>query len=255
LQIDSDQFPQTMKTQVMLITLIIISLSCKKEVDYADFVTIGETAHMSITQYDSIYDIRFDFTPFGVDIDDDNMDDFRIEPYHALFHGYFPSARLVCLDENLYLSKVDVRDTTYYASKVDTSRTGGHVVISTSQKYYCANRPDAGKLRTDPQEHLRDYYEGDIISKEDSWKSSEFVFANTGYEPFNTYYDGWANDTVRIYYYTYYNNCYLLPTNEDVWVGFKKVNGQRERIGWLKFNIFKEGEDTRLYLKEIAKQK
>jgi hypothetical protein len=246
-----------MNIKLLLLPLIILSVSCKKTEEIPDFVKIGETAHMNVTQYDSVKNIGFYFTAFGVDIDNDNTNDFRIEPYseQIISDNSYPAARIVSLDENLYLSKMDVSDTTYITVTHNTSHSGANVIISSSQKYYGEKQPDASVYQIVPQERLKEYYKGDMVSKEDLWKSSGFILANIGNEPFSTYYDGWERDTVWITYFTFYNDCHGLPRNTDVWVAFKKVTGENARLGWIEFNITRDGEDSQLSIKEMAIQK
>jgi hypothetical protein len=41
-----------------------------------------------------------------------------------------------------------------------------------------------------------------------------------------------------MYYQVYYIECHFsLPYNQDFYFSFKKVKGNRERIGWIKFRI------------------
>jgi len=249
-----------MKYILLCIVLIVTIVSCKKqdsEQDPNSEVKIGNYSNMITTRYDSMLNLEYNFSPVSLDVDNDGISDFRIE-YHdsrvtlpTTNYG-FMSAQIICLDSNIYLSKVNKSDTTYIEYLSDTS-SGSHKDFTTN--YRCDKNSDKTELYDVKQtEYPKTYYKDDIIPVNESWKSTGIVFMNIG-DPVFGYYHDWydrVNNIVWMYYQNYFIECHFsLPYNQDFYFGFKKIMGNESRVGWIKFRILTEDGGT-LFISEAA---
>jgi hypothetical protein len=73
-------------------------------------------------------------------------------------------------------------------------------------------------------------------------------------EPFQDYWDYFNNDTVWLHFNTSYKDCYFLPVNHVVFIGVKRTEGERVRLGWIKLSIIQNYSKS-LYISESAIQK
>jgi hypothetical protein len=251
-----------MKTiKILLILLIIISFSCKKnsnELEIINAIQIEDYSNMDVNRYNTLINLGYDFNPYSFDIDNDGIDDLRISYKDNVIRSndYFMSGVIECLDQT-YLSKINTIDTTYYEYKTDTTGDdGGYIFVRTILTLYCENTSNNLSGSGVEQEHLKVYYKGDIVSPDDSWQSDVFVFANLRDEPATTYWDYWDRicDTVWMHYNISYIDCYFLPTNQTVFIGVKKVKGEQTKFGWIKLILIKNGGKS-LYITESAIQK
>ena len=233
-----------MKRFLLLISSTIILFSCNKhdsEQEPSSEVKIGNYSNMITTRYDTLLSLKYNFSPVSLDVDNDGIFDFRIEYHEANvipINRSFMSAIIVCLDSNTFLSIINKSDTTYIEHLSDTS--SDHYKEFTT-KYRCDKNSDKAEIYGVKQiEYPKTYYKDDTISLDDSWKSKGIVFENIGDPVYWLYHDWYdrINNIVWMYYQVYYIECHFsLPYNQDFYFGFKKVKGNRERIGWIKFRI------------------
>jgi hypothetical protein len=243
---------------ILLFSVIIFLLSCeKKNIETADYtVQIEDYSSMDVNAYDTIINLDYGFNPYSMDMDDDGTDDLRISYKDGVIRSndYFMSGVIECLDQNTFLSIITKTDTTFYEYLADTTRDG-RVVISTNSIYHCEN--NTGKLSvsgTEKNYHLKDYYKGDTISPGYEWISGTFTMVNFTDEPFQDYWDYFNSDTVWLHFETSYKDCYFLPVNQVVFIGVKKTQGERVRLGWIKLAIVQNYSKS-LYISESAIQK
>jgi hypothetical protein len=79
---------------------------------------------------------------------------------------------------------------------------------------------------------------------------------NIGDAVFPYYRSSWdqTRDIVWIYYTNHYIDChFLVPFNQDFYLGFKKVKGNQIKVGWIKFKIY-TAYGKELFISESAIQ-
>jgi hypothetical protein len=246
-----------MKNILLIIVLIVIMLSCKKQDSEVkiDSVVIGDYSNITKTSYDTLLKFDNNFKPFYLDIDNDSIADFRIENLMKNHPKYrYMSAQITCLDSNTYLSKVDVTDTTYVYSRVE-----GDTIHGTKFYYFSCKKSSAGSYLYDVEqsEKLKVYYKNGMVTNHDSWKSGSFDIINTGGFILNNseLFRNGEVDTNRLIIFTFTMDCLFLPQYRMNFIGFKKTKDKQTKFGWIEFGIIGYFNNSTLYIIETAIQK
>jgi len=230
----------TVRFFVFLSSFLLFSCTKNNEGIDSKLAEIGDYSGMDVNTYDTIINLGYNFIPFNFDIDNDDINDFRISYADSVIRNNegFMAGVIECLDQNMYLSTIHTVDTTYFSRRTQTTLVN-RVHISIYSTYQCANTEGFSISETETNIHLKPYYPEENISPNDFWQYGKFVFGNLRDEPSSTYSDVVTTDTIWIRYKVSFLDCYFLPVNQDIYIGIKKVRGLHSRYGWIKLRLNK----------------
>lgn len=241
------------KTSFLLFVLFLVGIltSCHKE--SAKTITFGDTKGMAISAYDSIMYYDDYWHPFLLDLDDDGIDDIKIQTDYSgpQAIGEYQKLTLYCLNQQteIFADSVVKEIYKHYEPHIDT--VGIHI-ISYETLSTC------GKMAEDDLTYTSKLLEVIANDNDDPLDiDSHFLSGNSILYRENYDYD--LIDYEENHHFTYYKafyDCWNFPTDVEKYIGFKITKDDESRLGWLKIELIQVWDNgpVRVKLIETALQ-
>lgn len=225
---------------MFLILDIVILISCEKD-NSTPFINptkivVGDYSNISFQRLDTIINgAEWEPASFEIDIDNDSIGDFK---FYSIYWGspgmggYYSESSVVCLNNSSFINITYFPDTVFMNTEFDTLETR-----ITIYDYYSCKResPDYSILKIEESYFLNVIKKKDSISVTDSWITDSITLI----EDINwsvTQITGPPDTTVfRVYYY--YHKCHNFPNNTIAYIGIKKENAGKIKLGWIKLSV------------------
>jgi len=222
---------------------------CCDSVDAPDFVSAGDTTAMWVQTINEKLNFDWNQDTIFIDPENDGENDFLIITLSyttmggGLYHSY---GWIQANNDSSFLSYSSQTDTLY--NYYTTTYSGTNPVYK-SIIYHtnCQPLTCCDNIYSISNE-LNYYQNNDIINLDNTW-GVQLGFFETGYEL--TEGSGpEINDTVTLNGEIYNPTCTNIPSSSATYIGFKKINCGKEKLGWMKFTF-----DSGINIKQVAVQK
>jgi hypothetical protein len=250
--------PRFVKLILILVFTIAIFNSCKFFDDIEnvrqDWIVVGNSSGLNHKVYEALQVGTRSANSLFVDVDSDGKNDFEFFTQSTISAGlgYESDMEMKCLNDSFYVSCNELYDSLYL--QIDTSIVykDNLVEVYIWNTFSCSKinenyKPYGKETRFYPMRYVvadtlfgRDYF----ISKTFKLRFDppSYPISMSGVR---------KNDTIT-YKSSSLKYCYLLPDNTESFIGFKKIEGNIEYLGWLKISII---NDYQLTILESAIQK
>ena len=222
----------------MALLLVVGISSCKKDTIKGK-VVFGNTHEMSVTSYDStFYPEQYGHFSWGntIDLNGDGQNDiqFRSEDIGSAGTGHDIVTELKCLNENVALLGDIINQKTYYHidSTLHTEDSVGWAIV-VSKTYTCEQITETDPVISTTEKLTNiDHNFGDSYGLDDSFMKTDVILKNRTYN-----YPG-GDETIGNVTYHYMihekNDCDYFPMDEEKYIGFKIIENNKSRLGWMK---------------------
>ena len=243
--------------KLLLSYLLLFSYSCKKEVENnpsnnSSSIIAGDPSGMNIKTYDTLIIRDLYIKTFEIDVDNDQINDYRFVSYNLTGPFMGISAQngtsLVSIQNSAQILSFSETDTLFSNLIKDTLNYGSEIDIYLKYEESC--------LRIKANDSIKKIWDqnkvlirknGEKISKGERFVFDSVNITRTSYssvpQPF--YYN---QDTTIYQQFVYLDQCNTIQNNETLFFGIKIG----EKLGWIKFMIM---DDYKLFLMESALQK
>lgn len=228
--------------QNLLFFFILFSLSCTKDkTPKHNFIIFGKQSNVNIHSINTIFTGEYQNAQFfDIDVNLDNIPDIRLlsEVWGAPSTGQHPRAQIWSLQPNCALHGFLADDTTFLHVISDTIvSVSGSVAVYSSSYFSCqSNFNDDGIFSIIPaQFSVQSKKVGDTLFANQFFKSSNCLLIDASYSIAT--FPIVQNDTT-FYSNSYYQlNCKDFPQDQFYYIGFKLVQQNTEKLGWIKIRI------------------
>lgn len=228
------------RTILFALALVVICIvqACTKE-QMKNKVVFGNSARMSVTAYDStFYPVQYGHLSWGntIDLNDDGKDDiqFHSESIGSPAVGRDIVTKLNCLNENVSLLG-DLISQEKYLHFDTTSHTEDSItwVVIVTRTYTCNPIAETDSLLSITEKLANiGHNSGDSYGTDDTFKNMEVVLKNRSY-----FYPGGDETVEDVTYHCMIeerNDCDNFPMDEEKYIGFKIIDNNKSRLGWMK---------------------
>ena len=217
---------------------ICIMPSCKKDPAQAK-VVFGNSEGMAVTSYDStLTPVQYGHFSWGntIDLNGDGEIDiqFRSEDIGSPAVGHDIVTELTCLNENVALLG-DIINQEKYLNISSTLYTEDSVlwINVVSKTYTCEQITETDSVISTTEKLTNiDHNFGDSYGLDDSFMNTDVILKNRSYD-----YPG-GNETIGNVTYHHMihekNDCDYFPMDEEKYIGFKIIENNKSRLGWMK---------------------
>ena len=249
---------------VMALAVLAIGIitSCKKDPDpnnngqnneqpsdpipvVTDVIHLGDTTGMIVTSYDSTMKFDESWRPFILDLNEDGINDIRIETYYdgPLAIGEFQTLTLYCLNDHTELLGDSIVKESYSHRDTTTTVSGEWTTIINSYIFSTCNQIEENDLvytSTVFEIAANDF--NDTFNVNDHFQSAEVKLfrQNIEYTLMN------PNEEEQIAvgsHNKYIFNCWNFPTDVEKYIGFRMNLNSTLRYGWLKIKLHSTWDD------------
>jgi len=217
---------------------ICIMPSCKKD-PTQNKVVFGNGKGMTLTSYDSSFHLeQYNYLSWGntIDLNGDGEFDiqFRSENIGSPAVGRDIVTELNCLNENVTLLGDIINQEKYI--QIDTSsymEDSVSWVIVVTKIYTCEQIAETDSVVSTSEKLTNiDHNSGDSFGLDDSFMNTKVVLKN------RSYYYLIGEETIENITYHYMlhdkNDCDYFPMDEEKYIGFKIIENNKSRLGWMK---------------------
>ncbi len=235
-----------MKLPKYLFFLILIGLiSCDKGETWtnnSEEIKTGDYSGLLVKSYDIIVDGEYhQLREFSLDVNDDDVYDFKLssEIFGSPGMGQYPRTTIMSLNSNSLFHGNVTSDSIFHYVFIDIYTSENKTYKTTYHKFTCDNDEDPRCVFSymSPEYFKFTYFETDeIILKSDSFKTDTIDVIR--HESTEVGLQVEKNDT--IFNTQTYNSlsCNYFPTNTFKYVGIKIIDGNKEKIGWIKLGVY-----------------
>ena len=223
----------------MALLIVVCFISCKKDPAQAK-VVFGNNKGMSVTPYDSsqLLVVQYSHTSWGytIDINNDGKADiqFHSEITGSPAVGHDIVTELNCLNENIALLGDIINQEKYL--QIDTSsymEDSVCWVIVVTKIYTCEQIAETDSVVSTSEKLTNiDHNSGDSFGLDDSFMTTNVILKN------RSYYYPIGEETIGNVTYRYMihdkNDCDYFPMDEEKYIGFKIIENNKSRLGWMK---------------------
>lgn len=195
-------------------------------------IVFGQTDGMIIKTYENHSSMNL-----SLDLNEDGWTDLKFisEDVGSAGLGHDIVTTLKCHHEKVLLLGDIIQQEQYlHIDSTFHSEDSIWWVVGVSYIYTCEQMDEMDSI-VNTSERLSLYANdaGDTFGFDDSFNSTDITLKNRSYH----YPGGTANGDHMLIHYEYYypNDCDYFPMNEEKYIGFKIIEGERERLGWIKF--------------------
>jgi len=225
------------------ILVIFILLSCEKDnatpfINQSNIV-VGDYSNMSFQRLDTIIiGAYWEPASFEIDIDKDSIVDFKIYSIYwgSPGMGYYSESSVVCLNNSSYININYFPDTVFLYTKIDTVNSDNETRITIYDTYSCERKyPNDSVMNIEESYCINVLNKKDSISVADSWMTDSITLI----EAVRWYVCQVSEtpDTTVWRQSHYYHNCHSFPNNTMAYIGIKKENSGKIKLGWIKLSI------------------
>jgi hypothetical protein len=237
-------------TSTFCFLLLITINSCQKDNDQPIFI-LGDTSAMKADILDTVIntDPLNQHLIFDVDIDEDNIADFRFLSSRIQNSGYDNKLELICLNSQSFVKSNTITDTSFirtYSSTITNSNGLTETTVYIDNVYY-RSIDNVSYWETQKLTYVVPLMRGEQL-KNNQWQSDTFVMKKKFFtQTIEELGPGWIKHTY--YYYDFHN---IFPEHQIRYIGIKKIVRGTEKLGWIKLMIVHE---TNMLVQEVAIQK
>jgi hypothetical protein len=237
------------KSKIIVIVLasflfVIIFTACKDKTSInLNTIRAGQTENLNITNIDTtigFYEAMGNQNDqyFEIDVDNDGNNDLKFLGLQEYWHGPTSyTTSINCLHNNIYLMTDIITDTIFFSINTGYYHDGDTIISTTFYRYDCERISENDVIDTIVNNtNLQNlaYYE--IIDKDELWNNGEFYMRKYDF-PFIPYYVYSSNDTAYYERISRYFYCHNFPQDENIFIGFKILIDNTEKLGWIKIEL------------------
>lgn len=195
-------------------------------------IVFGQTDGMIIKTYENHSSMNL-----SLDLNEDGWTDLKFisEDVGSAGLGHDIVTTLKCYHEKVLLLGDIIQQERYlHTDSTFYTEDSIHWTILVNLRYTCNSTSETDSLLsiTEKLSNL-DHNSGDSFGPDDSFMKTQVFLKNRSYK-----YPGGSETIGDITYWwmVYENNdCDYFPLDEEKYIGFKIIEGERERLGWIKF--------------------
>lgn len=224
---------------------LIVFISCDKGDSWTnnnEEIKTGDYSGLIVKSYDTIIAGGYHMLrEFNLDVNNDDVYDFKLssEIFGSPGMGQHPRASIMSLNSKSLFHGNITSDSIFHYEVIDVYTSENKTYKTTYHKYTCDKDEDPRCLFSymSPEYFKFTYFETDeIILKSDSFKTDTIDVIH--HESTDVSLQVEKNDT--IFNSQTYNSlsCNFFPPNTFKYVGIKIIDGDKEKIGWIKLGIY-----------------
>lgn len=195
-------------------------------------IVFGQTDGMRIKTYESHSSMHL-----SLDLNENGWADleFISENVGSAGLGHDIVTTLKCKHEKVVLLGDVIQQERYlHTDSTFYTQDSVHWTIGVNLRYTCDHISETDSLLSITEKLSNiDHSSGDSFGPDDSFMKTEVYLKNWSYQ----YPGGYETIGDTTYYWMIYqnNDCDYFPMDEEKYIGFKIIQGDRERLGWIKF--------------------
>ena len=223
------QFRSVFRLSVFAIHLAMSGLliSCEPEPTPVDAdVKAGDTTQLMVQVWDTVigeYPVMKPWDSVFIDVDDDGQNDLMFYSYEGYWHGPTEAeTRLYCLSSNIQIGAEAMPDTVFFVKLFSTSIINDKLNYNETSLYSCERQHNNGSVHhVSLRNSVSVFNANQNISAYQSWICDTFTltYRDFCYGPYSTV-D--TPDTLYNYIRRYKTDCFNLPGDSLIFIGFRK---------------------------------
>lgn len=233
-----------------IISLIVLCffISCKKDQPLPEeFVKLGDGTKMKISSIDTtITGYYHGGEIFDLDLNDDNSPDVRFSStvWGSPGIGQHPSTYVLCLHNDVKLLGFFKNDTTFIHTASSSYQDNNNILNITITKTFSCDKAaieDSVKSVRPHEFKLLDKSINEIIYLSNEFKN-DTILLNTDTQTYPPDYLPSGPDTIIRVLKIYKSDCYQFPMSTERYIGFKFMENNMYRLGWIKVNLLQANQ-------------
>lgn len=220
--------------------------SCQKEADILEHrksqITFGNSNGMIVTSFDTLIKGSYQQSVLDMDVNNDGQNDIRIsaQVLGSMGVGYTPQSKIECFRNDIEFLGTVSNDTLFLKREMNVVLGTNPVEIYEKKYVSCIRLDSLFKPRTISLDIFKllsndsgtTFSKADVFQSDSLFLSQESVqrrYSGSGYYPDTTVLQG---------FYTNLNNCFnAFPRGKNQYIGFKFIQNNTERLGWVKIRL------------------
>lgn len=216
-------------------------VSCHKQPDTdSNKITFGDTTGMIVITYDSSMWYNDTGRPFILDLNNDGVNDIKIETYYDGPHQEpHQTLTIICLNNNIELFGDSIVKEYYYhhdtviSTYIDASQTKWEVTTDEHLLSTCEKPSEDDPIQTTTAFDVFACDGNESITMNDHFQSGKAILFREDTYGYLAYPDPTTN-TAFVYTSSQIYQCWNFPTSEEKYIGFKLTQNGNSRLGWIK---------------------
>lgn len=240
------------KTPFLLLAILLLgTVSCHKEP--AKVIAFGATKGMAISAYDSIMEYDDSHHPFLLDLNENGINDIKIETYYdgPLEIGEYQTLTLYCLNQQTEILADSVVKEAYTHNETSIDTVNGYIRTSQYSVYStCEKTAEDDFITTTKLFEAFANDNNDLLDIDSHFSSGKTILFKENYD-----YSWGDSDEINQTIYTSHQkaiyDCWDFPTDVEKYIGFKITKDDESRLGWLKIKLIQSWDNGPVHVKLI----